>query len=830
MKTSAHFNSNFRVLKLRLQNNLSYFITFLMIMFSINSVAQQNQNITLDSSSPVYINETTLGRSLVGGDTIFISSDRDKPLRFQSLIGSPSNPIVVVNKGGQVKIDGVAYGLWGALTFENCQYVKVSGKGHPGFKYGFELSALQSGLSFTELSSDCEAENIKISHDGFFGIFAKKDYGGNPPNPAPIFNNLVIHDCFIENVSEGMYIGETKSPGMEFKNLSIYNNIIRNTQRESIQVANATENVQIYNNTMINAGLEGLSAHGNNLQIGDNSVASVYNNIMMTAPYYGVINFGMGNVFVYNNYFESNKGVFLDNRLFSDPSMLMEVSQNYFSTTIGGEVIRNMNEVNNFIASNNTYNTDITFYYDLNNVDNESLSNNNFGTVAGIQFTDVSENDYSLATGTASEYLGMGAPGGPEYFDYDEPEPDPSPDPVTGTISQIVVTPTMVTDEVSGGSVDSPLYLFDEQSIDVDANEEPTSISWKPYYNENNAPYHTVVDLGTEYQITQINLHDMHATNNFDVEYYDGSTWVALFTDPCDNFKVWKRHNVNVVTTKLRFSMYTSPYAAVNEIIIYGSLLVKEPQQIVIDSSMVTDLVNNGLKDGSVDSPLYLFDEQDVDPELNEHPVSKNWKPYYNNTMAPYYASVDLGQEYHITKIYIHDTHSTYDFNIEVETESGWTHLLTEPCDSYQVWKLHEVDVDASKLRLSMLDSPYAGVNEIIIYGYPTNNDVRQSKNLPVEEKQITVLESDNQKPVLYPNPVRDNINLRIPNVNTLEKQKVQIFDLSGNLIYNMDVDMNNPTSVIQLNANEIMKSSGLYLLRYENDKGVEETIKFYKI
>ncbi|MEE4248782.1 MAG: hypothetical protein V2I33_25675, partial [Kangiellaceae bacterium] len=86
-------------------------------------------------------------------------------------------------------------------------------------------------MSFSQYSSDCEAENIKISHDGFFGIFAKKDFGGNPPNPVPVFDNLVIHDCFIENVSEGMYIGETKSPGMDFKNLKIYNNIVRNTQR-----------------------------------------------------------------------------------------------------------------------------------------------------------------------------------------------------------------------------------------------------------------------------------------------------------------------------------------------------------------------------------------------------------------------------------------------------------------------------------------------------------------------------------------------------------------------------------------------------------------------
>ncbi len=213
------------------------------------------------------INSQSLGNDLVGGDTIFILSERTKPIKFQNLEGRLSNPIVVINKDGQVKIDGVSDNSWGALTFENCTNIKLSGKGHPGFKYGFELSAMQSGVAFIELSSDCEVENVKISHDGFFGIYAKKDYNENPPSPVPVFENLKIHDCFIEGVSEGLYIGETKTPGMEFKHLRIYNNIIRNTHRESIQIANCVEDVEIYNNTLLNAGLEGLNFHMNNLQI-----------------------------------------------------------------------------------------------------------------------------------------------------------------------------------------------------------------------------------------------------------------------------------------------------------------------------------------------------------------------------------------------------------------------------------------------------------------------------------------------------------------------------------------------------------------------------------
>jgi hypothetical protein len=943
---------------------LMQFILFLVCMVYTPKISAQ-QHFTIDSSSPYLINNTSLGQNLSGGDTIFILSERVKPIKFQLLEGSPSNPIVIINKDGQVKIDGVADNSWGALTFENCRNIKLSGTGHPGFKYGFELSALESGVAFTELSSDCEVENVKISHNGFFGIYAKKDYNGNPPAPAPVFENLIIHDCFIEGVSEGMYIGETKTPGMEFKHLKIYNNIVRNTERESIQIANCVEDVEIYNNTLINAGLESLNFHMNVLQIGDNSVASIYNNIMMNAPDYGIISFGKGNVIVENNYIENSKGVFMDNRSVSDTTFVVEVSQNYFKSTAGSEVIRNMNEKNDFTASSNVYDNNILFYKDLNGVDNEVFFNNSLSQVSEIQFTNPGSNDYSLVDNTAVEYIGIGAPSGPEFPDYDDPATTPS---------LLIVTSDMVTDNVIGGSVNSPMFLFDEQNIDIDADEHPTSLSWKPFYLMEKDSYHTTVDLGDEHYISQINLHDMNDTHSFVIEYYDGLNWINLIEAPLDNYNVWIRNDVEVSTRYLRFSMYDSPYAAVNEILIYGYPIVKDSQQIVIDSTMVSDMVEGGSIDspnflfdeqhvdvstnehplslswkpfynnanapyhavvklsqayklskislhdmhntndlivevsndgenwsalftepcdgfnvwqktevnviaeylrftmldspyasvneiliygypimtlpeenhdlenqivvtpdmvndlvpgGSVDSPLYLFDEQIINPELDEQPVSKNWRPFYNNTNAPYYTTVDFGNDYYITKIYIHDTHSTYDFNIEYEDGSNWSHLLTEPCDAYNVWKKHDVNLTASKLRLSMLDSPYAGVNEIIFVGYPVMNR-NENDNVPNTKTESLIVE-DNLKPVLFPNPVRDNINIELPNADKVGNQNVKIFDISGNLIYELKIDKDSQDSAIKIDAGHIISSSGLYLLMYKNDVGTQETIKFYK-
>lgn len=682
----------------------------------------QNQNFTIDNSFPYHVNAQTLGKATIGGDTIFISSARTNPLRFQFTNGDASKPLVIINKGGQVKIDSPNSYSWGAITFENCKYIKISGAGHPNYKYGFELAADQCGLGFTELSSDCEAEFIKISHDGFFGIMAKKNYEANPPNPYPVFKNLLIHDCFIENVSEGMYLGETKSPGMEFKHVKIYNNIVRNTLRESIQIANMVEDVEIYNNTLINAGLENAIYQTSILQIGDNSVVNAYNNILIQAPSTAIAVYAKGPCYFTNNYMSSNMGVFVDNRIFTDSIASINFNQNYFRNIIGNQNIKNYNEINYVTAQNNFYNTDITFFLNQSgNTTNYTVANNTLTSVPEIQFTDPSTNDYSLKSTNPIEYQNMGAPGGPEYF-------DPVP-------AQIVIKPEMITDMVQGGSVFSPFFLFDEQNINIETNQHPISNSWKPDYVMNKTSYHAVIDLGNEYHISEINLHDMHNTQDFTIEYIDESNWATLFTDPCNTFNTWSKNKTDVTTRFLRVSMYNSTYASVNEIIIYGFPVTKESAQIVITPNMVSDLVPGG----SVNSPLLLFDEQNLDFKAGEHAVSNSWKPHYTSANTPYYAVIDLGQEYYISEINLHDMHDTQNFTVEYGEPNNWSSLFIDPLDKFKVWNKHITDISTRYLRLSLTESTFAAVNEIIIYGYPILDVLNIIEEEPIDEGRIII-------------------------------------------------------------------------------------------
>lgn len=695
------------------------FLVLLIIGLQINA---QNRNFVIDNSFPSIVNEQSLGRATIGGDTIFISSNRTNPIKFQFTNGSATKPLVVINKGGQVKIDSKNGYSWGAIIFENCKYIKISGSGHPNYKYGFLLSADDCGLAFSELSSDCEAEFIKISHYGFFGFMVKKNYEGNPPFPYPVFENLSIHDCFVENVSEGMYLGETKSPGMEFKHVKIYNNIVRNTFRESMQIANMVEDVEIHNNTLLNAGLGNIPYQTSVLQIGDNSVVNAYNNILIKAPATGIAVYGKGNCNFTNNYLASNMGIFIDNRLFSDNLTPMNITHNFFSEITGNQIIKNYNEINYFTVSDNNYNTNKTFFLNQSgNQTNFTTSNNNLTSIPAIEFTNPETNDYSLTSNNPIAYKNMGAPGGPEYFQ---------------TVpKQIVIKPEMILDLVPGGSVNSPLFLFDEQNVDYKSAVHPTSLSWKPDYAMNKTSYHVIVDLGKEYHISEINLHDMHDTYGFTVEYGNDQNWAPLFTDPCNTFNKWSSHKTDVSTQYLRLSMNENVFAAVNEIIITGYPVTKEASQIVISPNMISDKV----KGGSVYSPLLMFDEQNLNINNGEHAISNSWKPYYTNANAPYYVEIDLGREYHISEINLHDMNASYDFTVEYGKPTQWIPLFVDPLSMYKFWNKHNTDISTRYLRLSMQNSPYAAVNEIIIYGYPIINPLEIGKNEIIDDNHILI-------------------------------------------------------------------------------------------
>lgn len=385
----------------------SFSIAFVLTFFVVLSSTSQAQNVFYVEASTTYVLPSNFNPIPVGGDTIKIISGRTETLKFKGFEGNENSPIVFINDSGQVHIKTTA---WGALSFENCKYIKLSGKGDPAVHYGFKLQGGTSGLSLLEYSSNCEVEFVEIEglSTTFFGIYAKKDFGGNPPIPYPVFNNLSIHDNYIHNLAEGMYIGETTSPGMEFRHLRIYNNVVENTLRESVQIANSIDDVEIYNNFFFNSGTENLVTQNNGLQIGTNTIANAYNNIIINSNGYGVIALGNGDITLKNNFVQYSDGIFIDNRFAILPISPIRIEDNFLGEVNNSQVIENLNEFNDLFILNNVYSPDLLFF--KNAVESQGIvevTNNTYSTIEEFQYT-LESGVFQNSTENPAAYQAMG--------------------------------------------------------------------------------------------------------------------------------------------------------------------------------------------------------------------------------------------------------------------------------------------------------------------------------------------------------------------------------------------------------------------------------------
>ena len=347
-------------------------LTLLATLLWTIPILGQNGNQYIDASMPVYYTPGSFSVPPGPGDTIFIASDRTEGLIFRFLEGSIDEPIVIINDGGQVNINTTRHS---AIDFRDCKHIKMTGRGSSAHHYGFKLDAFKCGVAFSGFSSHCEIEFVEIDHDGFFGIKAKKDFGGNPPLPISVFSHLIIHDNLIKNVTEGMYIGEYKTPAMEFKHLRVFNNVIQDTGREGIQITNASEDVAVYNNFIWNAGTDHKKFHGKSLQIGDNCVGRYYNNVMIGA----IIIFGSGDIEITNNYCSESEGGSIDNRKVSFEDAPIIVADNYFHDLTLNQVVRNRNEINYIELTDNEWHggSPSMFYNNQSGAQQKSVLQNN---------------------------------------------------------------------------------------------------------------------------------------------------------------------------------------------------------------------------------------------------------------------------------------------------------------------------------------------------------------------------------------------------------------------------------------------------------------------
>ncbi len=268
------------------------------------------------------------GADYLPGDTICLDASTEPEgefFLFRNIHGDENNPIVIINSGGQIEIiTGHNYGI----KFQNCSFIKLSGKGDSRFQYGIYISFVQSGsgISVDNLSTDVEIENIEISNTLIAGIYVKTEpFQGDCNNLVTrdkfTMYNIKIHDCYLHDIGEeGMYIGSSKYTGQTIyadaalypcsgtvvmphviEGVEVYNNIVENTGWDGIQVSSTISGCKIYNNTIHNDSYKATEYQMSGILIGGGSNCDCYNNKIFDGKGDGIDILGLGNHHIYNN-------------------------------------------------------------------------------------------------------------------------------------------------------------------------------------------------------------------------------------------------------------------------------------------------------------------------------------------------------------------------------------------------------------------------------------------------------------------------------------------------------------------------------------------------
>jgi hypothetical protein len=255
----------------------------------------------------------------------FDASMTYKTIKFSNIKGTADNPIIIRNCGGVANITA-------GLRFEHCENFKLLGDGVSDARYGIKVSTTKSFfIAFEMFTTDFEVARVEVAGYNKNGIGEGSGFAGMGVKTSPyqdcqlftdstrqawIMRNVNIHDNWIHDTGgEGMYIGHgfysgrkekrcgfaVKTWSHSIKGLRLHHNLVENTGWDGIQVKNADEDTEVYNNVIRNYGTLNHKAHNEGLMLCDGVTGKAYNNLIDTGTGHGIMFQGMGNNDVFNN-------------------------------------------------------------------------------------------------------------------------------------------------------------------------------------------------------------------------------------------------------------------------------------------------------------------------------------------------------------------------------------------------------------------------------------------------------------------------------------------------------------------------------------------------
>lgn len=254
------------------------------------------------------------------GDTLVLSTQYNPWAYFalEGIHGKPGCPVVVINEGGQVKID--------AMGATNCTYIKFTGSGSPD-KYGFYMSSPTgkgTAYNIDGRSAFIEVERSDIYHKTY-GAWIKQEASciDSLQYPNWRLHDISFHDNRMFNIGQDcIYAGSTSPNGMRpiacngvkispiplrMGNIRIYNNLIDSVNRTGIQLSGADSGFnEIYNNRITRCGFELNAYQGNAISLGGYTHAYVHNNYIRQTFLNGIFCLGAGLIRIENNNIDSS--------------------------------------------------------------------------------------------------------------------------------------------------------------------------------------------------------------------------------------------------------------------------------------------------------------------------------------------------------------------------------------------------------------------------------------------------------------------------------------------------------------------------------------------